>query len=84
MKKVIENNLGRYNVLEIKDDVTVLEFLKQKNLKSSFNLQYISKDCFELMSKCDRMIYIPEHKYVAGYSYQFSNSFNPSGGIKTS
>ena len=82
MRQVIENRLNKYNVLDVDNDVTVLEFLKQRNLKSSFHLQHISKDCFDIMSKCDRMVYIPEHKYVAGYSYQFSNSFNPSGGLK--
>lgn len=73
MKQIIKNNRIDYETLTIHENTRVLEYLKQDTY-SSFLLQHVSEEDFQLLQKTDDSLNLYANPYIAGYnSYQQGN-----------
>ena len=82
MKEIIKNNIINYELIRIRQNTPVLEYLKKHNF--SFRLKQVSPELLEQLKNSDHLIDMKYGNFIAGYGRLKSESFRSSGGLKIS
>lgn len=83
MKQIIEDRLIGYETINIEDNISVLDYLKEKN--NTFTLNQVNVEMFELLKNSNGKINVINSKKFVGYSSLKKGSIiGSSGGLKIS
>lgn len=82
MKEIVKDNIINYELIKIRQNTPVLEYLKRKNF--SFTLKQVPPETLEQLKISDNPIDMEYGNLVAGYGPRKGNSFRSSGGLKIS
>ena len=82
MKEIIKNNIINYELIRIRQNTPVLEYLKKYNF--SFRLKQVPSELLEQLKNSDNLIDMKYGNFIAGYGQLKGNDFRSSGGLKIS
>lgn len=82
MKEIIKNNIINYEVIRIRQNTPVLEYLKRHYF--SFRLKQVSPELLEQLKISDHPIDMKYGDFIAGYGELRGDDFRSSGGLKIS
>lgn len=82
MKEIIKNNIINYEVIRIRQNTPVLEYLKRHYF--SFRLKQVSPELLEQLKISDHPIDMKYGDFIAGYGKLRGDDFRSSGGLKIS
>ena len=82
MKEIIKNNIINYELIRIRQNTPVLEYLKRYTF--SFRLKQVSSELLEQLKISDHFIDMKYGNFIAGYGRLKSEDFRSSGGLKIS
>ena len=82
MKEIVKNNIINYELIRIRQNTPVLEYLKKHNF--SFRLKHVSPELLEQLKKFDNPIDMEYGDFIAGYGRLKGTDFRSSGGLKIS
>lgn len=82
MKEIIKNNVINYELIRIRQNTPVLEYLKKNNF--SFRLKQVTSEMLEQLKNSSSLIEMKYGDFIAGYGQLKSDNFRSSGGLKIS
>lgn len=82
MKEIVKSNITNYELIKIRKNTPILEYLKRNNF--SFRLKQVSFEMLEQLKISDYPIDMEYGNFIAGYGHLKGNDFRSSGGLKIS
>lgn len=82
MKEIVKNNTIDYELVRIRQNTPVLDYLKRNYF--SFRLKQVSSEMLESLKKSSKLIEMKYGDFIAGYGELKGNDFRSSGGLKIS
>ncbi len=82
MKEIVKNNIINYELIKIRKNTPILEYLKRNNF--SFRLKQVTPKILEQLKFSDNLIDMEYGNFIAGYASLKGNDFRNSGGLKIS
>lgn len=83
MRQILKDNVINYELINIPENISILEYLKSNN--SSFRLRYVDINMFDMLKNANGPIYMEHVNYVAAYHKKSgTEDFRRSIGLKVS
>ena len=82
MKEIVKYNIINYELIKIRKNTPILEYLKRNNF--SFRLKQVTPKILEQLKFSDNLIDMEYGNFIAGYASLKGNDFRNSGGLKIS
>ena len=82
MKEIVKYNIINYELIKIRKNTPILEYLKRNNF--SFRLKQVTPKTLEQLKISDNFIDMEYGNFIAGYGQLKGNDFRSSGGLKIS
>lgn len=82
MKEIIKNNIIDYELIKIRQNTPILEYLKNNNF--SFRLKQVTPEMLKQLKASNNLIDIEYGDFIAGYGRLKGDNFKSSGGLKVS